>query len=155
MTSVSLIERFMSKVAPPNDKGCREWTAGKLKGYGLFSYRGKTLRAHVMTAVARYGPVPAGLEVCHTCHNPSCVNPDHLYYGTHLRNMQESSECGSYKDRHTPKKLTEKEAREILYSTGALKQVASRYGVSCTMVGYIRRGHSWKHIRPVKKHGEE
>ena len=56
-------------------------------GYGQFRFKGKTYRAH-RTAYAVYkGEIPDGLCVCHSCDNPICCNPDHLWLGTHAENV--------------------------------------------------------------------
>ena len=64
--------------------------AGKTaEGYGRFSVtRGQSVvRAHRFSYEFHRGPVPAGFFVCHHCDTPSCVNPSHLFLGTHQENM--------------------------------------------------------------------
>ena len=73
--------RFVDK-----SSGCWVWTRGKSRaGYG----RCKGSYTHVRMWELVNGPVPAGMEVCHTCDNPSCINPEHLFLGTHQQNMQD------------------------------------------------------------------
>ena len=84
-------ERFWSKVDIKGKDDCWEWTKHVMKhGYGLYSI-GKTshITAHRMAWIATYGDIPKGLEVCHTCANRKCANPNHLYLATHFQNMKE------------------------------------------------------------------
>lgn len=63
-------------------------------GYGRAKHEGKTWKAHRLAYVLAFGPIPAGLEVRHSCDNPPCVNVDHLSLGTHAENMQDMVDRG-------------------------------------------------------------
>jgi hypothetical protein len=52
------------------------------------------MRAHRVSWVLVNGPIPDGMDVCHTCDNPSCVRPDHLFLGTRLDNMRDCQRKG-------------------------------------------------------------
>lgn len=73
---MSVAERFLSKV--DSNGVCWEWTAGRSRGYGVFSTEGRMVRAHKYLYEALMGPVPAGLVLDHLCRNRACVNPDHI-----------------------------------------------------------------------------
>lgn len=83
----SIVARFWPKVAKgPN---CWEWTAGKIKGHGrLRGPNNSTLYAHRIAYELTHGPIPAGMEVDHTCHNRGCVNPAHLRLATPKQNNE-------------------------------------------------------------------
>lgn len=63
-------------------------------GYGVFRYGGKVQLAHRASYIISCGEIPDGLHVLHRCDNPLCVNPSHLFLGTHLDNMKDMSNKG-------------------------------------------------------------
>lgn len=70
--------------------GCWEWQGFVHKEpnpYGEMSYRGKQWRTHRLSFTLFKGPIPAGLDICHTCDYKRCCNPEHLFPGTHRDNM--------------------------------------------------------------------
>lgn len=92
-----LAERFWEKVDKSGD--CWLWTGrpdGRM-GYGRIREGvagSATLLAHRVAWELAFGPVPAGLDVCHTCDIPLCVRPDHLFLGTTLDNMADAKAKG-------------------------------------------------------------
>lgn len=95
-----MLSLFPSKIRV-SDAGCHEWTAGrKGAGYGAVRYEGRDLYAHRLAWELANGPVPRGRWVLHSCDNPACTNPDHLFLGTRADNVSDMM----FKDRHGPKK---------------------------------------------------
>lgn len=87
--------KFLSKISKSDETGCWMWSAGKTgQGYGAFSIDGKNRPAHRVSYELFKGPIPEGLFVCHDCDTPACVNPDHLFLGTHQDNMDDRSKKG-------------------------------------------------------------
>jgi HNH endonuclease len=74
-----------------NPNGCWDWNkARNRQGYGAMSYRKKCgQRANRISYMVFKGDIPEGMLVCHTCNRTCCVNPDHLYLGTHTDNMND------------------------------------------------------------------
>lgn len=74
--------------------GCWEWTAVRLnkkasRAYGRFTIHRRQYLAHRVSWTISNGPIPPLLGVLHRCDNPQCVNPDHLFLGTHVDNMRD------------------------------------------------------------------
>lgn len=83
---------FASRIRKLDD-GCWEWTGWRDRdGYGSFWDKTlkRTLRAHRVACEAKHGPISKGLFACHTCDNPWCVNPDHLFIATNQENQLDS-----------------------------------------------------------------
>lgn len=76
--------------------GCWEWKrATNNIGYGMFRIKQGLMRtAHRVSYELFKGPIPKGMVVCHTCDNPKCVNPDHLWAGTMLDNIRDMDQKG-------------------------------------------------------------
>jgi len=93
-------ERFWKYVDIDVTTGCFNWIGGKTRGnYGEFNYNKKPQRVHRVSYIIHYGDIPDGLHVLHTCDNPSCVNPLHLFLGTNQDNMTDKCNKGRWKGR--------------------------------------------------------
>lgn len=84
-----LERRFWEKVDKRAEDKCWEWTGGTSRGYGKLKFGCITLTAHKVSWFLLHGLVPKGKLVLHKCDNRSCMNPKHLYIGTHSDNMHD------------------------------------------------------------------
>jgi hypothetical protein len=93
---ISILEdRFTKNIRIEDKSGCWEWT-GFIRdyGYGGMYVGGKVFTASRLSYMIHKGDIPKGLFVCHSCDKPICVNPDHLWAGTHSENMKDMVEKG-------------------------------------------------------------
>lgn len=144
------MEKFWDKVQKTKD--CWEWTGSKQHGYGQFQHK----RAHRVSWEIYNGPITKGLLVCHTCDNPPCVNPDHLFLGTPKNNMQDAMIKGRLPGGHGPKgikcgkaKLTEEQVLQIRTEYPIIKSIrklANKFNISRANIQFIIHRITWKHI---------
>lgn len=140
---VSREQRFFEKVRRVDD-GCWEWLAKKNnKGYGMFGgtkAEGFTLAHRAAYEIAR-GKIPKGKWVLHSCDNRGCVNPDHLFLGTHVENMRDMHSKGRGRSILGPAEAMEiAKRRKAGERRGAL---AVEFGVSVATIKNITMGRSW------------
>jgi hypothetical protein len=84
-----------------DENGCWIWVGSGCNGYGHIWISGRCRRAHQVSWEIHHGPIPDGLYVCHRCDVKLCVNPDHLFLGTHQDNMNDMAQkTRSTKGRH-------------------------------------------------------
>jgi hypothetical protein len=131
--------------------GCWPWT-GNLhpgSGYGRFWLNGRLWRAHRIAYELTYGPIPAGLMVCHTCDNPPCCRPEHLFPGTSLVNMQDKMAKGrgntGVKNGHARLTPALVEAIRHRYATGNISygKLADEFGLESSHVWKIVNRKQW------------
>ena len=95
----TLADRLEALSIPEPNSGCRLWL-GKLTstGYGQIKVGGKKSRVHRIAYELAKGPIPAGRIICHHCDVPNCIEPDHLYAGTHQTNSDDKWRRGRWRD---------------------------------------------------------
>lgn len=116
------------------------------KGYGVFRVGKKNLRAHRFAYAALISEIPDGWNVCHHCDVRSCVNPGHLWVGTHMENVSDMMRKGRSPngENHGRARLSRAQALEVKLSTGPRAEIARKYGISTEYVTNIRSGKRWK-----------
>lgn len=146
------VERFWRKVDKRGPDDCWEWVGSlSVRDYGRMKVCGKLVQAHRLSYEIANGAIPDGIFVCHKCDNPKCVNPSHLWLGTHRDNMQDARRKGR---QYAPgarigegnpcSKLTWGEVREIRAARGRTQlSLAREYNVSQGRISSVRLGKSW------------
>jgi len=138
----------------PVDTGCWEWQKHKGEwGYGAIKVAKKVLLAHRASYAAFKGP-PGDLCVLHTCDNPGCVNPEHLWLGTNKDNVNDkvkkgrqsriSTHCTKPNDRRT--NLTKEDVLAIRASSENQPTLAKKYNITQSNVSMIINRVTWTHI---------
>lgn len=126
--------------------GCWTWTGMRTAyGYGQFTLLGRKVYAHRLAYELKKGRIPQGLIVCHTCDNPGCVRPAHLFAGSRLDNNRDCSA----KMRTGKTYLTRRQVQIIRttpYRHGRWTDLAKRFGVSIAIVSRVGRGDAYKAV---------
>lgn len=147
--------RFWSKVDMRGPSECWEWQASlTTSGYGRFKIASyETAIASRVALIGTKKEEPFGMLVLHTCDNPCCCNPAHLYFGTQQDNMNDKVQRGRCRsgDQSGPNngaaKLSEAQLAVIvqrLQDGWNNKQIAADLPVTHSMVSLIRRGKMWR-----------
>jgi hypothetical protein len=146
---------------------CWTWTGFRDEdGYGRLRFETEQI-AHGIAYLLSIGPVPDGLCVCHSCDNPPCCNPAHLWLGTNQDNTHDRHikgrtcrgdnhiqhlhpEMAFRGSQHGMAILTENQVTEIrgmiFGPQNRRRQVAETYGVTEATIKAIRAGRIWKHL---------
>lgn len=166
------IVRFLSKIDKNSNSPCWTWTASLGHGYGKFCFRlngewGWFIASRISFLLFN-GPLIDLLEVCHSCDNTVCVNPEHLFLGTRLQNAQDAMKKRrfNYGDRHWTRRFPERRVQVIsalgekhhshrvtaeqvlkirrkLQAGATQKEICSEFGLVQSSVSKIYRRESW------------
>ncbi len=141
--------QFEDSYIPEPMSGCWLWLGSMSNGYGTLKIRHRRYYAHRLSIVLHHGGIRDGLHALHKCDNPACVNPDHLFSGTQAANVADMDRKGRRRCRptrgeaHPKHKLTAIDVEAIRASNDRAAALASRYGVSDTLIYGIRKGTHW------------
>lgn len=143
---LSLAERLDWSSIPEPMSGCFLWldhVSGN--GYAKFRRQGNWYAAHRAAWEVAKGPIPEGLFVCHKCDVPSCVNPNHLFLGTHDDNMADRDAKGrhGHGPSHWAAEITLEQAVAIYLTIGEQRAIGRQFGVSQTIVWQIKSDRHW------------
>lgn len=150
-------ERLLEGVEYDTNGGCWLWRFGAHNhGYGTLALNGRYWKAHRLAYQTWRGPIPEGVNVCHACDTPACLNPAHLFLGTQAENLADMAAKGRWNPAATRRgeangcsRLT---AADVLQIRSAVRRgesftsVGARFGVSRVTVSKIAKGAAWKHV---------
>lgn len=149
---MTLAESFDEHWVADPSTGCWNWLRGKQShGYGCLCVNYKMIKAHRFSYEQKVGPIPAGLQVLHRCDNPGCVNPEHLFLGSHSDNMRDKASKGRVRvplgEKSHLSKLVATDAERIrdIYRNGGITQreLARYFDTHQSNVSLIVRGSTW------------
>lgn len=158
-------DEFNEAYIPEPNSGCWLWIGAinNRLGYGTVvnPATGRAMPAHRASYLKTHGSIPDGMDILHRCDVRCCVNPDHLFPGTHTDNMRDMMKKGRHRvplgAAHGKAKLTADAVRAIRASTEPHKVLADRYATSVHNIHTVRDRRSWQHlsqIPPGKVDGE-
>ena len=134
--------------------GCWEWQGARgPKGYGITTASGHPYnkRAHRVSYEKAHGTFPPEMLVCHTCDNPPCVNPEHLFLGTYADNSDDKVAKGRHPhgESHGRAKITEADVVAIRekYAVMTGKELAAQYGMSLRQIMNIVHRKQWVNVK--------
>lgn len=136
-------ERLLSRI-DIRDDGCWIWSGTRNhKGYGQIVIDRQSKVTHRVAYEEFVGPIPEGLLVCHHCDNPPCINPEHLFLGTHKDNKRDAMNKGRI-GKLSPEKTSR--IRELRKEGANVPELMAEYGVGRTTIYSVLDGTSWPTI---------
>lgn len=147
----SLSDRLMRHVEPDLNGGCWLWSgAMSHRGYGVIKDTGtrRPIKAHRASWRSFRGEIPDGQFVCHRCDTPACINPAHLFLGTHADNMADMMRKGrtAVPPINRITNLSEADVHHIRANTMSTRGYSLLYGVAEPTVRDIKSRRTWRHI---------
>jgi len=149
------MQRFWSKVKKQSPHWIWQAATRSEGRYGIFYFNGKIEAAHRVAWILTNGDIPDDMDVLHKCDIGLCVNPECLFLGTHMQNMQDRNikgrACGGVLNgMHNPnRKLTEYDVKAIrrLYDKNIpVAHIALLHQTCETNVHKIVKRETWKHV---------
>lgn len=130
---------FDSLYLSASPEACWIWKGSfNSNGYGWHFIGSERIYAHVFALTRKQLKPSPNHFACHTCDNPACVNPNHLYWGTPQENMTDMYNRKRNGQHKILKKLSKEQVIEIYNATGTMRDIATRYGVSRQTVCNIK-----------------
>lgn len=146
-----LRDRFFKHTTFCPNTGCWFWTGAiNSHGYGKILLHTSTNAIASRVSFELFRGDIGSMHVLHKCDQRSCVNPEHLFLGTHTDNMRDAARKGRLDrsgDRNNRAVLTAADVRDIRQSPLRHYELARLYGVSSNTIILARKGTTWGHVR--------
>jgi hypothetical protein len=155
---VTRLSAFWNSIDVRGDEECWYWLKYSRGGYGYFRLGGQYPTHRLMWMLHHKKSIPAGKEICHTCDNTLCVNPKHLYIGTHSDNMKDRRDRNRQNTPFGSGVRTSSLTDEIVcylrtvypncdsVSKDELAKLANEYGVRPYTIYRAIANITWKHV---------
>lgn len=157
----AMITRFEDKFIPEPNSGCWLWLGAlDVNRYARFGVKGRNCKASRVSYALYKCEEPGALHVLHKCDTPQCVNPDHLFLGTHQDNVADRVAKGREGDRSGLKngcagqrnplsRLSPADVKKIreMKKRMPYRAVADHFGVAVGSVQKIIEGRSWRWLK--------
>lgn len=153
---MNLLERIEAQSSPEPNSGCLLWMGSANRtGYGFMSRPTGSRLVHRIYYELVKGPIPVGMVLCHKCDVPACINPTHLFLGTHNDNMADMARKGrsrngpggvAYGSANAMARLTVADVIAIRADDRTLAAIARSYGVSLSCIDHVKSRRNWRHI---------
>lgn len=152
-------ETFWKRIKVLSNNECWPWQGANRAGYGTLKYQGKWWRSNRLAYFLTHNETPE--YVCHTCDNPQCCNPKHLFAG----NPKTNTEDMISKKRHAhgarvPNAVLNDETvlklrKEYKENYVTIKSLSRKYNLSPTVIAHALNGKTWKHLpNKINIHGK-
>lgn len=145
---------FWPKVNVVDKDKCWIWEGHTYKdGYGQCSYKNKKFRTHRVSYMLHNKFINKEILVCHHCDNPKCVNPSHLFVGTHRDNVNDKvAKNRQLKGMNAPMaKLTDFDVfciRDARSKNVSRVSLVTAFNITYMSISNIERYKSWTHLQP-------
>lgn len=127
------MKEFWDKVQVKSSQECWNWKFSRSSGRPTFKFQGKWQNCSRVAWKITHGQIPPGLLICHTCDNPRCVNPGHLFLGTPKDNVEDVR-----RKHREARRLNPSEVKAIQESVLPPRILAENFGVSKGTIIVIR-----------------